>query len=404
MKIKKIFSSLLIFSIIFWNFFLVQKIFASEKVEWEENLTWCRDQRFLITAYYSPLPDQKFYMRGGYQADIRLNWNWTNWADWTEVYMWLLAWPKWYDFWTKIVLPWLWIWTIHDRWWAIYAHSEYIRIDIWMWKWEHWLARALNWWIQFLDWKVCDKSPELDNLSFLSVNPKLPAHVEKRLIERTENLKNWWTYTFVWSWNWWKTVTIWWNWNSSSSSYQKKTEEIFEYVKIPQDVWFWDEWENVLRLQIVLKNIWFYRENPNWVYDNATMEAVFNFQRENWVVEDLDTLWAWHFWKNTKKALEEYLKNFSEKYKNTSFSAESEIIFWEENFQEENKKIEISDFDVKNFQSKSKEEIFSFWESFSVKQIQQLLKEWKKVQDFESENLEKNSWVDISKKEGLDIS
>ena len=417
MKIKKIFSPLLIFSIIFWNFFsyiffpnslFVIPAKAGIQVDGEENLTWCRDQRFLITAYYSPLPNQRFYMRGNYASDIRLNWNWTNWADWTEVYMWLLAWPKWYDFWTKVVLPWLWIWTIHDRWWAIYAHSKYIRIDIWMWKWEKWLARALNWWIQFVDWKVCNKSPELDNLSFLSVNPKLPAHVEKRLIKRTENLKNWWAYTFKWSWNWWKTVTIWWNWKSAV--FKKEKKENFEFVKIPQDVWFWDEWEDVLRLQIVLKNIWFYRENPNSVYDNATMEAVFNFQRENWVVEDLDTLWAWHFWKNTKKALEEYLKKFSEKIKNSVSSIWWEIIIWEENpkekiSQEKNKKSEISNFDVKNFKSESKEEIFSFWEGFSVKQIQQLLKEWKKVDDFEKNNLEKNSWVNISKKEEkLDIS
>jgi len=211
---KKFLRLKIIFLWIFLNFFLLQKfsweILAWEIVNWEEDLLNCIDQKFLITAYYSPLPGQRFYMRGDYMADIRLNWNWTNWADWTEVYMWLLAWPKWYNFWTKIVLPWLWIWTIHDRWWAILAKSNYHRIDIWMWKWEEWLARALNWWIQFVDWKKCDKSPNRDALSFLDVSPKLPSHVEKRLIERTENLKNWWTYTFKWSWVWWKKITIWW--------------------------------------------------------------------------------------------------------------------------------------------------------------------------------------------------
>jgi hypothetical protein len=391
--IKKLISLALIFSIIFWNFLWFQKAFASEYVQWEEDLTWCKEQKFLITAYYSPLPGQRFYMRWDYTADIRLNWNWTNWADWTEVYMWLLAWPKWYNFWTKIVLPWLWIWTIHDRWWAILAKSDYHRIDIWMWKWEHWLARALNWGIQFVDWKVCDRSPELDNLSFLWVSPKLPAHVEKRLIERTENLKNWWTYTFRWSWVWWKTITIWWNW--TSKKYVAPKKEIFEFVKIPQDVWFWDEWQDVLRLQIVLKNIWFYRENPNWIYDNATMEAVFNFQRENWVVEDLNTLWAWHFWKNTRKALEEYLKNMSQETKKSVWSNQSEIIIWEVN---ELKVIESKAETITNiadFKPISKEDIFSFWQDMSVKQIQQLLKEWKKVQEFN--NTEKElSWWDIS--------
>lgn len=413
MKRKKNFSSLIIFSILFWNIFwfnfFSEKTFASEYVEWVENLTWCYDQNFLITAYYSPIPDQNFYMRWEYQADIRLNWNWTNWADWTEVYMWMLAWPSWYDFWTKVVLPWLWIWTIHDRWWAIYSHSDYIRIDIWMWKWEEWLARALNWWIQFIDWQLCDKSPEIDNLSFLSVSPKLPSYVEDRLVERTESLKNWWTYTFIGSWNWWQTVTIWWNSNSSTSVNSSISEsEEFEFVNIPQDVWFWDEWEEVLKLQIVLKNIWFYRENPNWVYDNSTMEAVFNFQRENWVVESLDNLWAWHFWKNTKKALEEYLKNLSEIVKNSVSSSEWEILEWidenNENIILENQTANIL---ISDFKPSQMEDIFSFWENLSVEQIQQLLKEWKKIQDFEDENLEKNSWENISdnsENKNLDIS
>lgn len=394
--VKNFFLIKIIFLWLFLNFFwwkiFIWEIFASEFVKWEENLQNCREQKFLITAYYSPLPNQRFYMRGEYMADIRLNWNWTNWADGTEVYMWLLAGPKWYDFWTKIVLPWLWIWTIHDRWWAIYSHSDYVRIDIWMWKWETWLARALNRGIQFVDWKVCAKSPELDNLSFLWVSWKLPTHVEKRLIDRTNNLKNWWSYTFKWSWVWWKTVTIWWsNWWIwvYGKTYAKK-EDIFEFVKIPQDVWFWDEWQNVLKLQIVMKNIWFYRENPNWVYDNATMEAVFNFQRENWVVESLDNLWAWHFWKNTKKALEEFLKNMSEKSKKNIWSMQSEIIFWENNLEKKSKNIlennqkflQANILNIQNFKPSSKEDIFSFWENISVKEIQKMLREWKKVSDF----------------------
>ena len=400
MILKKFFSSTIIFSIIFWNFFWVEKIFADSKknfVKWEENLQNCRPQKFLVTAYYSPLPNQKFYMRWDYQADIRLNWNWTNWADGTEVYMGLLAGPKWYDFWTKIVLPWLWIWTIHDRWGAIYAHSDYIRIDIWMWKWEVGLARALNWWIQFVDGKVCGKSPELDTLDFTSISWKLPSFIEKRLIERTNHVKNWWTYAFRGSWVWGKTIVVWWKWWKKYSAPKK---EIFEFVKIPQDIWFWDEWENVLKLQIILKNIWFYRENPNWVYDSATMEAVFNFQRENEVVDGLDTLWAGHFWKNTKKALENYLKNLSEKIKKSALKMEWEIIiFWEEKIEKKsNFKEKI--LSQKNFKPMMKEDIFSFWQSLTVKQIQQLLKEWKKVEEFEKfdkkDFTEKNIALDIS--------
>ena len=30
-------------------------------------------QFYIITAYYSPLPDQDFYLKGSYELDIRLN-------------------------------------------------------------------------------------------------------------------------------------------------------------------------------------------------------------------------------------------------------------------------------------------------------------------------------------------
>jgi hypothetical protein len=28
---------------------------------------------FVVTAYYSPLPDQKYYLKGNYKDEIRLN-------------------------------------------------------------------------------------------------------------------------------------------------------------------------------------------------------------------------------------------------------------------------------------------------------------------------------------------
>ena len=31
------------------------------------------EQYFIVTAYYSPEPNQSIYMRGSYEADMRLN-------------------------------------------------------------------------------------------------------------------------------------------------------------------------------------------------------------------------------------------------------------------------------------------------------------------------------------------
>lgn len=62
-------------------------------------------QKFLVSAYYSPLPGQSRYLRGTYEKDIRLNGRGVAGADSTPVYDGMLAAPKTYPFGTKIFLP-----------------------------------------------------------------------------------------------------------------------------------------------------------------------------------------------------------------------------------------------------------------------------------------------------------
>ncbi|USN58940.1 MAG: hypothetical protein H6767_02385 [Candidatus Peribacteria bacterium] len=61
-------------------------------------------QCFIVTAYYSPLPDQDSYMKGSYEADIRLNGRGTHGASGKEVFTGMIAAPKTYAFGTKIYL------------------------------------------------------------------------------------------------------------------------------------------------------------------------------------------------------------------------------------------------------------------------------------------------------------
>lgn len=117
------------------------------------------DQRyFIVSAYYSPLPGQKRYATWSYARDIKLNWNGTHWASGVEVHPWFIAAPSSYNFGTKIQLEWLWVWTVEDRWWAIVRAwrrwYEYDRLDIWMWYWDAWLTRALNWGKRTVKWKI----------------------------------------------------------------------------------------------------------------------------------------------------------------------------------------------------------------------------------------------------------
>lgn len=63
------------------------------------------EEKYLIaTAYYSPLPGQSYYLRGSYEADVRLNGNGTHGASGREVFPGMLAAPKTYEFGTKIYI------------------------------------------------------------------------------------------------------------------------------------------------------------------------------------------------------------------------------------------------------------------------------------------------------------
>lgn len=107
------------------------------------------EQEFLITAYYSPLPNQCCYVKGGYVADKVLNGEGHTAADGTSVYPGMIAAPSSYPYGTKVVLPGIGTFTVHDRGGAITelgngAH----RLDIWAGYGEEGLARALAFGLQ----------------------------------------------------------------------------------------------------------------------------------------------------------------------------------------------------------------------------------------------------------------
>lgn len=139
----KFFQKILLLFIIVWGLFIwVLDTYASSNF-------WDGETYFIVTAYYSPLPNQKKYLKGNYAADIRLNGKGIAWASGTGVFPGMLAAPKSYEFWTDIFLEWVWIGTVEDRGGAIVNAGkrgyEYDRIDIWMWYGDEWLERALKW-------------------------------------------------------------------------------------------------------------------------------------------------------------------------------------------------------------------------------------------------------------------
>ncbi len=107
------------------------------------------EQEFVITAYYSPLPDQCCYIEGDYIAEKIMNGQGIAGADGTGVYPGMIAAPKSYEFGTRIELPGIGIGTVHDRGGAIIESADGThRLDLWMGYGEEGLARALAWGVQ----------------------------------------------------------------------------------------------------------------------------------------------------------------------------------------------------------------------------------------------------------------
>lgn len=119
---------------------------------------------FVVSAYYSPLPDQKIYMRGSFEADVKLNGNGTNGASGKEVFPGMLAAPKTYEFGTKIWLKGVGLGTVHDRGGAIVPAGvrghAYDRIDVWMGEGEVGLRRALTWGVRTVQGTII--TPEIE--------------------------------------------------------------------------------------------------------------------------------------------------------------------------------------------------------------------------------------------------
>lgn len=106
-------------------------------------------QEFVVTAYYSPLPDQCCYFRGSYEEEIIFNGNGIKGADSTPVYPGMLAAPSTYAFGTIVDLPGIGVGTVHDRGGRITEWGDDLhRIDVWMGTGEEGLARAMTWGVQ----------------------------------------------------------------------------------------------------------------------------------------------------------------------------------------------------------------------------------------------------------------
>jgi len=229
-------------------------------------------RKFLVTAYYSPLPNQSFYVRGSYEADIRLNGRGTNGADGTEVYIGMLAAPRNYPFGTRILLPGLGVGEVHDRGGAILAGKDYDRIDVWMGRGEEGLARALNWGARIVEgeiyWNAYQIEPGLD---YGWVNSELSDAMFKKY--KIQKLQNPAVFT--------KPIT-------------QKSNAV-----------------DIKELQEALTTFGYYNGPVNGVYGPQTTEAVLAFQLAEGVIPTASSAGAGNFGPKTSTALKLKLEKFN---------------------------------------------------------------------------------------------
>lgn len=241
------------------------------------NLKWCYPKKFIVSWYYSPTKYQKFYYRWNYRLETKLNWKWIRWASWKPVFNWMLAAPKKYPFWTKIYFPWYWVWQVEDRWNAIVSAwrrwNKYDRIDIWMWKWEKGLIRALSFWKKVLIWYVCPPT---------------------------------------------KKLKVWFNRNSFPI-YKNNFFDITLWT-VSLRKWRKDGW--VKALQKYLSKLWFFPKNLiTWYFWNITKKALCKYQLKYGIVKSKYDRKCWYFWPKTRNFMKKQLiklwilkKNFYKTY------------------------------------------------------------------------------------------
>ena len=283
------------------------------------------DTFFVVTAYYSPLPNQEHYSYSVYtkrertfQEEKRLQWQWIRWASWKKVFSWMLAAPANYKFWTKIHLEWLGVWEVADRWGAIVNkwvrwHS-YDRVDVWMWYWDEWLKRATFWWKRTVKGKFLS-SNEVVTLNY----SKIPSP----------------------------------NWVIKSKAFKKIILNIFNRKLFKK--------EEFSELQKTLKELSYYNWAIDWKYESVR-SAVYNFQLNKKIVSSKSSPWAGQYWPITRKALKTEFDNYLRK---------------KESIKANIKKIELAKINIKNTASKKLNEIWKpvFWDiSPSVRELQLTLK------------------------------
>ena len=344
------------------------------------DLSECKKTIFSVTAYYSPLPDQKFFIKWDFLKETKLNGQGVVGASGKKVFNGMIAAPSKYKFGTKIYLPGLGWWEVADRGGAIVAAGQrwekYDRLDLWFWKWESALIKAISFGKKKLVGYVCSEDKEV-KLGFDLSKIK----VYDRFFEKTF----WIVPLYAGRKDPWVTVLQrhltslgYLSSNDITGYFGSKTKQavckfqqdyrvvssdsprcgyfgprtrwalkfalltkgeslipdlklsssmplvafagnvsVLTDVKIVFDRPFkrWDRWEDIKTLQRLLKKEGIFKKEVTGVFDKYTIDALFEFQKRYWILDDNAALaLRGYMWPSTRKKLNERVKYRWDKY------------------------------------------------------------------------------------------
>ncbi|MFK7780505.1 MAG: hypothetical protein QM490_05230 [Candidatus Gracilibacteria bacterium] len=302
---KKILSTIVIINILLG--FLLSEVNATDN-----------NGYFVVTAYYSPLPDQEYYLTGNYESEKRLNGQGIRGASGKEVFSGMLAAPKNYTFGTKIYLEGLGVGAVEDRGGAIVNAGNrgysYDRIDVWMGYGDEGLRRALYW------GKRTVKGNFVSNNSNVTLNYYTIASPE------------------------WATKGL------------NKVSNIFS-----TGLGKGSDLNLVKELQELLKDAELYMGDINGIYNNEVIDIIYDFQIENDIIK-LGEYYGAGYWGKSTRAL------FLKKYLNGEFDKEIIKIEEKKEIVENEIFIEIEKKDLSIFDSAANNQE-------KIKKLQTILKE-----------------------------
>ncbi len=265
--LPRLFNKCFIIIIVFVSNF--SSVFALWENKTIENYKIKEEINFIVTGYYTPLENQKSYINWSFLAEVKMNWEWKHMASWKEVFMWAIAAPKKFTFWTKIYLEWYWVWVVEDRWWNLW-NKWTPRIDIWTWVWENWMEKARKLWVKHIKWYIINDDAII-NINF---------------------------------------------WNNVKRLESKNTKINLDKLYICPE----SNIDEIKELEIIFASIWIYKWKIDWVY-NSIKNDLINFQLTNWIIKSKKDEQSWYFWQRTISKIKELYPEIEKK----NFLSEKEI-------------------------------------------------------------------------------